>query len=342
MATGTGLPACAAIGPGTTLGGTSNTGKSVTAITSLATGTGHTRGRRAAPAAGPTGRAIGRALIAIGTPAAGRTGPAVAGTIGAAVSSGRAVVGEYEQNPARARCSRGTPGPVGTSATTVAAITAGLSGGEARRPGLAVTAIAAGTRGAAVAGVTAAADNPTAGTAVAAVAPVAAGIAIGARFPRVNPIGSTGARHPGPAVTATAAGAPQRQQPGAAAVTAATAGTTGRRRGQTSTAGTAVAHEQPADATGAAIDDRDPGTTDATMAEPAGRPAGTTVVAVSTVADRSAITADADSTAGARVRSPAVPIAQQQAAVGVLGRAVADEDPQNASRLPGTHRRGTR
>jgi hypothetical protein len=88
------------------LGGASSTGKSVAAIATLATGTGHTRGRRAARAACPAGRTVGRALAAIGTPATGRAGPAVAGTIGAAVGSGRAVVVEYEQNPARACCSR--------------------------------------------------------------------------------------------------------------------------------------------------------------------------------------------------------------------------------------------
>ena len=180
MAAGTGLPAGSAIGPGETKTGARRSGKSVAAVTALPTGTGHTRGRRPTPAAGPTGRAIGRALIPVGTPAASCAGPAIAGTVGAAVSSGRAVVVEYEQNPARARCSRGTPDPVGTGVTAVTAIAADISGGETGSTGLAVAAVTAGARSTAVAGITAAADHPTARTAVAAVAPVATIIAIGA------------------------------------------------------------------------------------------------------------------------------------------------------------------
>ena len=59
MAAGTGLPAGSAIGPGATKTGARRSGKSVAAVTALPTGTGHTRGRRPTPAAGPTGRAIG-------------------------------------------------------------------------------------------------------------------------------------------------------------------------------------------------------------------------------------------------------------------------------------------
>ena len=49
------------------MGGASNTGKSVAAVTALPTGTGHTRGRRPTRATGPADRAGGIALAAVGT-----------------------------------------------------------------------------------------------------------------------------------------------------------------------------------------------------------------------------------------------------------------------------------
>ena len=86
---------------------------------------------------------------------------------------------------------------------------------------------------------------------------------------------------------------------------------------------------------------RHPGTTGTTVTEPARRPTIAAVVARTAITDQPGIPATTRPTR-TRLRSPAEAVAQQQARVRVLRGAVADEQPQQASRLPRPHRRSTR
>ena len=169
---------------------------------------------------------------------------------------------------------------------------------------------------------------------------------IGSRAAEQQPGGTAVTTRPAAVTTGTTV-TTGADQPGATAGTARTT-VTGRagRRG-TVTALAAVAEEQPgpaAVAPGAPVDAGDPGTARAAVAEPSGRPAVTAVETVAAVADQTAVAAvTGPRGAGTAVAGEAVAVSVQNAGVGVLGSAVADEEPNERGDRVGRYgRRGFR
>ena len=129
--------------------------------------------------------------------------------------------------------------------------------------------------------------------------------------------------------TARAAGtatAPDRQATGVAAVSTGAAGTA--RIFRTGTTVTAPAEEQStftAVAAGTGTEPDHPGAAGAAIAEPTGRTAIAAVEATTAIAQQPAGATDASQTVIAGICGPGVAVADQDAAVGMLSRSVADQ-----------------
>ena len=145
--------------------------------------------------------------------------------------------------------------------------------------------------------------------------------------------------------TAGAARSLQREHPGVTTAAPSTARASDTDHRGPNSAVAAVAHQQSAGApitACAGVDPCDARPAGPAVAEPAGGPAVSTVESVAAVADKSAVTAVAGSTrASPLIAGVAIAVAVEDPRVGVVGSAVADEEPnQLGNRIDSRCRRG--